>query len=145
MDDRVKNLRTPAECEIFAKNALERGRPDLAEEAGGRWVQFKAEAHGAESKAEIEALQGIYAYEKVLQHRNGKKVSAAKTWQMVKRHGVIEAVERAVNRKSETQEYTSLAEVGLQEFAFEAIIVRYPNLFSESAVQISKDRMKDWE
>ena len=145
MDDRVKSLRTPAECEIFAKNALERDRPDLAEEAGVRWVQLKAEAHGAESKAEMEALQAIYAYEKVLQHRNGKKVSAAKIWQMVKRHGIIEAVERAVNRKSETQGYTSLAEVGLQEFAFEAIILRYPDLFSEAAVQISKDRMKDWE
>jgi hypothetical protein len=31
MDQRVAKLKTVAECKEFAKNALERGAPDLAE------------------------------------------------------------------------------------------------------------------
>ena len=33
MDPRVAKLKTPQECETFAKNARERGAPQLAEEA----------------------------------------------------------------------------------------------------------------
>lgn len=52
MDERVKKLRTPEECETFAKNAKERGRADLAKEAQVRAVQLPAERYGANSQAE---------------------------------------------------------------------------------------------
>lgn len=63
---------------------------------------------------------------------------------MVERHGIIEAVERAVNRSHETQGYSSLVEMGLQEFAFEAVILRHRDLFSEPAVTTSEERMSKW-
>jgi hypothetical protein len=144
MDDRVRRLTTPEQCEIFARNAIDRDRPDLANEARLRAVQLRADSHGAKSEAEKEALQAIYAYEEVLTKKNGKRTRASRTWQMIRRHGIIEAVERAVNRSAETQGYTSLVEMGLEEFAFEAVILRYPEVFSEAAVLKSKERLNSW-
>jgi hypothetical protein len=145
MDDRVGKIRTPEDCEKFARNALERNRPDLAIEAGRRGIELRAERYGAESAAEKEALQAVYAYEEVLTKKNGKRTRATRTWQMIERRGIIEAMERAVNRSAETQGYTALLEMGLEEFAFEAVILRYPELFSNEAVAKSKERLSSWK
>ena len=64
---------------------------------------------------------------------------------MIKKHGILEAVERAVNRSQVTQGYDALVELGLEDFAFEAIVVRYPKLFSRDAVERSKERMDEWK
>ena len=144
MDKRVRNLDTPKKCEIFAKNANEHGRPDLALEARQRAVELRAAEHGAQSDAEKEALQAIYAYEELLSDKNGKRTRASRTWQMIKRHGIIEAMERAVRRDAVTQGYTMLVEMGLEKHAFEAVILRHPEVFSDEAKRISKRRLKDW-
>lgn len=144
MDDRVKRIDTPEKCEVFAKNCIARGRGDLAQDARARAVQLRAEAHGAKTAAEREALEAVYAYEEVLSARNGKKTRAGRTWQMIDRHGIIGAVERAVNRPTETQGYTALVEMGLEDYAFENVIIRHPELFTESAVIASKQRLDQW-
>ena len=145
MDDRVKNLDTSKKCEIFARNALNAGREDLAKQAKERAIELKAEAYGAETSAEKEAIKAVYAYEEVLSVNNGKKTRASRTWPMIQKYGIINAVERAVNRKAETKGYTVLLEMGLEAYAFEAVILRYPELFSESAVEISQQRMSEWK
>ena len=145
MDDRVKKIKTPEKCEVFAKNAIDKGHPELAQEAKIRSIQLKAEAYGAESEAEIEAIQAVYAYEEVLTLKNNKKTRASRTWPMIERHGILVAVERAVNRESETQGYNYLVEMGLQDFAFEAVVIRHPDLFSSECVDISKQRIAEWE
>ena len=144
MDERIQRLDTLKKCENFAKNATERGRPDLAKEARQRAVQIRAEEHGAQSAAEKEALQAVYAYEDLLTNKNGRNTRASRTWQMIKRHGIIEAVERAVKRDSVTQGYTMLVEMGLEQHAFEAVILRHPDVFSDEAILISRLRLKDW-
>jgi hypothetical protein len=63
---------------------------------------------------------------------------------MIEKHGMIEAVDRAVNRPEETQGYNSLVEMGLENFAFETVIVRYPDQFTTKALQISKERIAQW-
>ena len=145
MDEKVVKLRTPEECERFAKNALERDRRDLADEARKRAVALRAEAYGAKSQAERECLEAIYAYEEVLTAKNGRRTRASRTWQMIKRHGILEAVERAVNRETETTGYTALLEMGLQDYAFESVVVRYPELFTAETVQRSQDRVDEWK
>ena len=107
---------------------------------------MKVPSEGPEKpRLEKEALEAIYAYEEVLSKRNGKKTRANRTWQMIDRHGIIGAVERAVNRPTETEGYKALVDMGLQDFAFETVIVRYPGLFSDEAIQISKQRITQWE
>jgi hypothetical protein len=144
MDDRVAKLKTPEDCERFAKNARDHDRPDLADEARRRAVELRAAAHHAVSEAEKEALKAIYAYEEALSRKNGKRTRANRTWQMIKRHGLIASVERAVNRPTETAGYRMLKEMGLQDLAFEAIVIRYPDLFSEEARVRCAERLEEW-
>ena len=122
--EQISKLETVQQCETFEKNALKNGRPDLAVAARKRVVEIRAATYGAKSQAERECLEAIYAYEQVLSAKNQRKTPASRTWQMVKRHGIIGAVERAVNRKDETLGYTALVEVGLRDYAFEAVVVR---------------------
>lgn len=145
MDEVVKKIKTPDKCLIFAKNAKDKGRDDLALQAKERAIQLKAEAYGAETQAEREAIEAVYAYEEVLTLKNNKKTRASRTWPMIKRHGILNAVERAVNREAETQGYNYLLEMGLQDYAFEAVVLRYPELFSANTVSISKKRISEWK
>ncbi|MDO9478487.1 MAG: hypothetical protein Q7L07_17400 [Pseudohongiella sp.] len=144
MDDRVKKIDSPEKCEIFAKNAIQRGRQDLANEALLRATELRAQSYGAVTQAEQEALQAIYAYEETLRAKNGKKTRATRTWQMIGRHGIIESVNRAVCRPVETQGYKALLKMGLADFAFEAVILRHPDVFSAEAVAVSRERLADW-
>ena len=143
MDERVARLETPEECEQFALNVSER-LPILALAARRRGVELCAAQHDATSDAEREALQAIYAYERVLFQRHGKPVRASRTWGMIKRHGIIKAVERAVDRPAETPGYTALVEMGMPDFAFEAVVCRHPSVFSAEALKRSQDRMDQW-
>jgi len=60
---------------------------------------------------------------------------------MLDKYGIIGAVERVVSRKDAALGYTALVELGLEEYAFEAAILRHPESFSPEAVQRSKERM----
>ncbi|WP_444897366.1 hypothetical protein [Microbulbifer sp. SSSA005] len=145
MDDIVKRADTIKKCENLISNAKANGREDIAKQAVERILQIRAEAHGAETVAEVEALQAVYAYEKVLSAKNGKSTKASRTWPMIKRHGIVGAVERAVNRPKETKGYHALVEMGLEKHAFEAVILRHPHVFSEEAIEISKQRISEWD
>lgn len=144
MNPMIAKLLTVEDCQTFEKNALKQRRSDLAEDARRRSVQIRAERYGASSRAERDCLEAVYAYEEVLRARHGKRTAATRTWQMIKRHGIIAAVDRAVDRAEEAVGYSALHEVGLQDLAFEAVVDRYPELFSESAVLRSRARIADW-
>ena len=145
MEEIVKRIKTPRECEVFSKNAIKRGREDLAQQAKERAIQLKAESYGAKTQAETDAIAAVYAYEAVLTYKNGKPTKASRTWPMIQRHGIIAAVERAVNRSSVTQGYEYLLEMGLQDYAFEAVVVKYPEIFSEECVAVSQSRINEWK
>lgn len=145
MDDRVKQLKTPGGCDNFISNVKTK-YPELARQARRRKVELLASAYGAKTAAEIEALQAIYAYEEVvLFERHGRKTHASRTWLLVKNHGIIGAVEKAVNRKDDSSGFTALREVDMLDLSFEAIVVRYPELFSQEAVARSKQRLEAWK
>ena len=143
MDERVARLKTPEECEQFALN-VENRLPDLARAARRRAVELRAAAHGAAEAVEQEALQAVYAYERVMSQKRGKKFRASRTWQMIDRDGIIEAIEKAVNRNSDAAGYVALAEMGMLDLAFEAVVVRHPEVFTEAAVRRSAERLENW-
>ena len=144
MDDRISRLTTPEECEQVALN-VETRLPELAREARRRAVELRAAVHGATSKAEREALEAVYAYEKVRSVQKGKNVHASRTWQMIKRHGIIKAVEKCVDRSKETAGYKALVDMGMQDLAFEAVVCRHPSVFSTEALKRSQARLKEWQ
>ena len=74
-----------------------------------------------------------------------KKTKAFRTWPMIKEHGVIEAVNRVVKRSQETVGYTVLLDMGLDDYSFEAVVVKHPDSFSEDAVKKSQMRISQWK
>lgn len=141
MNERIAKLKTPEECAVFAKNVTERGRTDLALAARKRAIQLRTESFGATSEVERECIEAVFAYEEVLSAKRGRRQPASRTWPMIKEHGVIEAVERVVKRKDDALGYTALVEMGLEEHAFEAVILRHPSAFSAEAIARSKERL----
>lgn len=140
MHEAVKRLTTFDECEEFARLVQNRD-PELAIQARRRAVELRAAGHGAQTVVENELLKAVYAYEEALSVKRGRRTPATRTWQMIKRHGIIGAAERAVNRTRETSGYTVLAEIGMRDFAFEAVIMRHPDSFSAEAVARSRERI----
>ena len=143
MDERVTNLKTPEHCEIFAKNARAKDRADLADQARMWAIQLRAAAYGAESQTEIEALEAVHAYEETLPKKNGKRARATRIWQMIRRHGIIEAVNRVVARKDDAIGYILLKKKGMEDLSFEAVVLRYPQIFSEEAVSHAEKRISE--
>jgi hypothetical protein len=141
MDYRVERLRTPAECEIFAKNANALKHPELALQAHRKAIDLQVSTHETGSAVEAECLAAVYAYEALLTRRNGKKTRATGTWQAVKRYGIIEAVQRAVIRPPDASETVTLQDLGLQDLAFEKLVVRHEGSFSAAAIEVSKARL----
>jgi len=142
MDDIIQKLKTPQECEQLEKNVKDRN-PDLAREARRRAVELKAASHGGISKVEIELLKALYAYEAVLTKKNNRNTRAARTWQMIDRHGIIGAAERAVDRKIEPAGYKLLAEMGMHDLTFGAVIVRHPSAFKPEVVSRATARLEE--
>ena len=142
MDERIAKLKTPESCEQFAKNVEKMGQPEAALAARRKAIELKAAQHGAVTDAEREALEAVYAYERVLSLKRGKNVRASRTWQMIERRGIIDAVEQVVSRPDESAGYTALVEMGLADKAFEAVVLRHPGVFSEAAIERSKRRMQ---
>lgn len=141
MNERVQKLRTPKDCEVFARNATKMGEHMLAREATRRAIALRAASYGATSDAERECLEAIYAYEEILFRKHGRRVRANRTRKVIRERGILAAIEHVVDRPDGTAGFTALEQVGLENFAFEAVILRHAQLFSESAVQRSRERM----
>lgn len=138
----VASLTTVEACETVERHARERGRHDVAVAARKKAIALLARSKGSTSEVERECLEAIYAYEQVLTAKNKRKTTASRTWPMVEQYGIIAAVERVVCRDSETAGYQALAEMGLKEYAFEAVILRHPAHFSSDAIRNSKNRLQ---
>lgn len=143
MDSRVSKLTTVADCESFAVNARRLGAQDLADQARKRAVQIRAASHGALSEVEYECLQAVYAYEEVLGAERKRRQPANRTWQMIKNYGIIPTVERVVTKREVTAGFSALAQMGLLDYAFEAVILRHPASFSADAIATAKQRLEN--
>lgn len=63
---------------------------------------------------------------------------------MIARRGVIPAVEHMVTQSVESTGYRTLAEMGLQDMSFEAVVSRHRDAFSSEAVKASRRRLAEW-
>ena len=138
----VGHLKTPEDCEQVALN-VEAREPAFAIAARRKAVELKAAAHNADSEVEQHALQAVYAYERVLTVERGKKTRASRTWQMITKLGIVQAVEAIVKRPTEIAGYQALVKMGMQDMLFEAVVLRHPDVFSVEAVSQSKQRLEE--
>jgi hypothetical protein len=133
MHELVARINDAELCYVFARNANRKGHPELALQALRRAVDLKAESHGPASAAERAALRSVYAYEEALGHIKGKRTRATGTWQLVNRHGVLEAVARRMDARDSEAIRAALAELQMEDYSFESVYGAYPGPFSEAA------------
>ena len=138
MNEIISQLKTPEDCIKFAERSI-----SLAQEAYRRAIELRAAAHLAMNDLEKELWKVIYAYEEVLTKKNKRRTLASRTRQMIIRHGIIGAAERAVNRKIEAMGYKLLVDMGLQDLTFEAVIIRFPKAFAQSIVKLCEERLEE--
>jgi hypothetical protein len=140
MDEIIAKLTTPERCELALN--VDKNSPERAKEARRRAVELRAAAYAAKTDAEREALEAVYAYEWAQSLLRKKTFHASRTWPMIRRLGVIAAVERIVKRPQETEAYRVLIDTGMRDKAFEAVVLCHPEVFSSEAVQRSRLRLQ---
>ncbi|MGC2966080.1 hypothetical protein [Paraburkholderia aspalathi] len=136
----IDRLKTPQECEQFAKN-VESKRPDLVREARRRAVSLRADEHNASSPVLRDIWEAVYAYEEVLYLEHKRRLKAAHTRRSIARRGALEAIEEIVKRKAVTEGFHRLRNAGLFDKTFESVVLRHPTKFSEQAVEAAKAKL----
>ncbi len=139
-DPRITRLKTPEDCEQFAKN-VESEHPELARLARRRAVELRALIYGAKTDVEREALQCIYAFEEARSQETGKRARANRTWQSITNNGILPTVDKVVSRRKATEGYDALVAAGLEDFTFEAVVLKFPDHFSSEAVKQARLRL----
>jgi hypothetical protein len=143
MDDRVLRLKTPQECELFAANAVERGRVDLAFQARRRGIELRGAEFSAKDNVERECIEAVLAYEETLYLKHGKRIKASRTRQVIENKGIIQAVDDIVCHETPTVGFEALEKAGLLDCAFEAVVLRQRKRFSAKAVRNAEERLKE--
>lgn len=64
-----------------------------------------------------------------------------RTRQMLKRHGLIETINRIAKYPASTKNFDRLRAAGLEHLTAEAIVLDHPALFSEQAVEAAHKRL----
>ena len=136
----IDRLKTPQECEQFAKN-VESKRPDLVGEARRRAVSLRADEHNASSPVLRDIWESVYAYEEVLYLEHKRRLKAAHTRRSIARRGALEAIEEIVKRRAVTEGFHRLRNAGLFDKSFEAVVLRHPTEFSEQAVETARAKL----
>jgi hypothetical protein len=145
MDERINRLRTAQDCEIFSKNVTALGFPELASRAERRGVELQAATHEVKDATERAAFEAVYAYELALRkHTGNKKSRATGIWNMVRRHGIVETIQRSVNAAPDLGRYTTLKAIGMQDLAFESVVVNHRDEFAASTVEKASARLAEW-
>lgn len=131
MHELVLRINEPEKCYVFARNAERKGHPELALQAIRRAVDLRADQYGTDMDVEYAAVRAIYAYEEALSHVRGKRTRATGTWQMVNRHGVIEAVAKRLSSRNGEDLSAVLQQLGIQDYSFDAVRDTYPEAFEQ--------------
>ena len=141
----LEKLDTFEACDSMVINATERNYLEGAILARKRALEIRVNIEGILrgkiSGLDRECLAAVFAYEEAMSNPGNRRYRATRTWQMIGRIGIVPAFERLVSNPVERPGYTSLCNLGLAEYAFEAVVLRHPNEFSPAAVQLSRERL----
>lgn len=140
-DPRVTRLTNPEDCESFAKNAEDRGHPEIAQQARRAGVLLRAAKCGATTVLGLEVYRCVFAFEEARRQETGRRARANRTRKSILEKGMIATVERAVSRAGSTEGWKTLSKAGLLEFTFEAVVLRYPESFAPATVERAAKRL----
>jgi hypothetical protein len=144
MDPRIARLKTYDDCNSFAENVSVM-HPELAAQAKMRGVLLRADAQGAKSEVERDAFAVVFALEDANTIPGGRRYRATRTRNAFNKVGIIRTVEKKVSQKSPPAGFEALIQHGLDEFTFEAVVLRHPDFFSTEAVNSARLRLEEFE
>lgn len=109
--------------------------------AFARTCSLVATRFSAETEAERDAGEAIAAYEWVLSEKNDRKTYATRVRRMVKQHGILSAIARAVSNGEKSLGLRILADRGQLSYAFENVVLRHPDAFDADIVATARQTM----
>jgi hypothetical protein len=117
------------------EKADEFGNNEVAEQLKLCLVQSSAFA-GDAAPAEVRdrVAQGVSAL-------TGMGEPLSRTKQMLRKLGVIETLNRIAEYPDAKKDFDRLSGAGLEHLTAEAIVLDYPDLFSENAVEVARTRL----
>jgi hypothetical protein len=68
--------------------------------------------------------------------------SLSRTKQMLKRHGVIETLNRTACHPDASENFAKLRAAGLEHLTAEAIVLDFPDLFDPKTVEAARERLQ---
>jgi len=136
----VARLKTVDECRQFAVN--QKDNIELKKAAARRLVEIQVATHSNESAVVQDVWSVVYSYELLLFSKHGKQLKANHTRRSIASHGELAAVERIVcQRDADDDGFERLSRAGLRDKTFEALVLRHPKCFSETAITQARTKL----
>lgn len=144
-DARVARLATPHECRVFERNARDRGRADLAEQARARWIELNAAGDiEADPEADSDPLRRhLWTALAACEYVSGRRLTGPR--QSIRRRGLVGAGEHFAGRGELPVALGELADAGLLEHAWEQVVVHHPERFSAATAESARERLSACE
>lgn len=130
----VANIKTLQGCLNLEFNATKNGHLGLAIAARHQYVELAASAEQSESAVERAGYECLAACELAKLRKHKRNTPCTRTRSMIKRNGMIKTIESIVGRPNQSAGYDILEEMGLLEFTFERVVVKFESLFTPKTV-----------
>lgn len=141
IEQRIQSCKTYTQCLNLVRNAARLGHPDIELRAYKHSIKVRAALHKPASEIEWEGYEALYAYEDGLSRKNKRRTRGGGTRKLIQNHGMIGALDRAVNLPDDPTGFTLLKELQIEEYAFEHIVVRHADQFPPETVRKAKERL----
>ncbi len=133
MNKIIKNIKLVKLCKVYEKNAIGRGYYDLAKQARQRSVEIRVQEYGSKNNVEFQCLSALFSYDDAM-YKYDKTAYKGKILPIIKKYGIVRAVENLINHLYEPNYFKILIEMGLEAHSIESVVVNFPIVFSTTAV-----------
>lgn len=137
LENAKEGLYTKAELKKFMKAADEFGKPFVARELSLYLIPVTYFAGDSAPDAIKERVS------KGMSYLNAQGHTLSRTKQMIKRHGIIETINRLGAKAGISHNLEMLSTGGMIQYSAESIVVDYPELFAEKIVRISTNKLAE--
>ncbi len=145
----IANIPTMEKCERFMANVIRLEVSELVPEVNRRMIEIRTEANNHEivpqhqkdvdhPRVVQKLVFCLAAYEQTLKNKYAGRIRP-----QIAEQGFIETVNTLVQRRSRSEAFTKLVEIGLDEFLFEQVVAENQDIFSEMAVSMSEQRLSE--
>ena len=142
--DVLSKITDPDKAESLAKNAGLKGQKELEHAARQRAIVLRVAQVSANSPFEADLNVALLAYEAALSQKNGRKQPASRTRPMIPKYGAIEAVAKIVRRGPDAIGFSLLLKLGLAQYTFESLVMKYKELFDSEIVTLAEKSMTEY-